>query len=474
MSSIDISSISTALKTYLNQSISELQTPITTLKSDRTTLTTKTAVFTDLKAKLEALQTAAEALSGTGTSSAFGLKSAVSSDTSVATCTATAAAVSCSHTVFVTQLARAHMVVSDRYEQDATTLSAANAGTKTFSISVGENTYEVSVAISAGETNEAVLTKIAAAINEATDGEVAASMLGDTPTTAKLSVRSVSTGTVGKMTFTDTSGLLASMGVTNQSQATSTVGGYVYADLGNNELDAIATVDGVQIISSDNTIDQAIEGLTINLLSAQESGENEVGLTISTDVTSIKTKIQAFLTAYNDAFSYVVAKTKVDSTTYTRSVLSGEYAYVSLRLSMREVMSANVGDASELYGALSQIGITSDRNGTFSVSDDGLLTEAISSGLDSLETLFASDTGIASRLSGLLEGYVEPGGTISSSKEGVTSRVEFLTKSIERQQKYATQREKQLRAEYGRLLEALYALQNSGDLASAFSAIVGV
>jgi flagellar hook-associated protein 2 len=473
MSSIDFSTISKTLNTYLTSSISALQTPITALKNDRTTLTTKTAVFTDLKAKLEALQTAAEALSGGGTS-AFGLKSAVSSNAAVVTCTATAAAVSCSHTVFVTQLAKAHMVVSDRYDQDATTLSAANAGTKTFSITVGEATYQVGVDISAGETNDAVLAKIAAAIDEATDGKVSASMLGDTPNTAKLSVRSTATGTVGKMTFTDTSGLLGAMGLTNQAQATTTTGGYVYTDLGNNELDAIATVDGVQIISSDNTVDQAVEGLTMNLLSAQEAGDNEVGLTISTDVTSIKTKIQAFLTAYNDAFAYVVTKTKVDSTTYTRSALSGEYAYVSLRVSMREVMGTNVGDASELYRALSQIGISSGRDGKFSVADDGLLTEAISSGLSSLENLFASDTGVASRLSNLLEGYVEPGGTISSSKEGVTARVEFLTKSIERQQKYAAMREKQLREEYGRFLEALYALQNSGDLADSFAAIVGV
>jgi flagellar hook-associated protein 2 len=262
--------------------------------------------------------------------------------------------------------------------------------------------------------------------------------------------------------------------VTNQSQATNTAGGYVYADLGNNELDAIATVDGVQIISSDNSLNQAVEGLTINLLSAQQEGANEIGITVSTDIESIKTKVAAFLTAYNEAFAYVIAKTKVDSTTYTRAVLSGEYPYVSLRLGLREIMASNVGDASAAYRALSQIGITSDRDGSFSVTDDGLLTDAISSGLDSLETLFGSDNGIASRLSALLEGYVAPSGTIASSKEGVTARMEFLTRSIEREQKYATLRETQLRKQYGEMLDALYALQNSQSLANSFAAIVGV
>jgi flagellar hook-associated protein 2 len=474
MSPINISTVSTQLTTYLNQSIAQLQTPITTLKNDKTALQTKTAVFTDLKTKLEALKTAAAALSGTGSLSAFGLKSTVSSNTGVVTCEATSAAVSCAHTVFVTQLAKAHAVVSDRYDQDATSLSAANAGTKSFSISVGENTYQVSVTIAAGDSNETVLSKIAAAINDATDGKVAASMVVDTPTTAKLSVRSVSSGTVGKMTFVDTGGLLGAMGVTNQSQATNTAGGYVYADLGNNELDAMATVDGVQIISSDNTLDQVVEGLTINLLSAQKDGDSPVGLTVSIDLEAIKAKVKSFLTAYNEAFSYLVTKTKVDATTYTRAVLSGEYSYVSLRLNMRAIMSSNVGTASEAYRALSQIGITSDRAGSFSVSDEALLSDAISSGLDSMQSLFASGGGVASGLSALLDGYVEPTGTITTSKEGISTRMEFINRSIEREQKFATLRERQLREEFGRLQEALYSLQASQQLADSFSAIVGV
>jgi flagellar hook-associated protein 2 len=276
------------------------------------------------------------------------------------------------------------------------------------------------------------------------------------------------------MTFVDTSGLLGAMGVTNQSQATNTAGGYVYADLGNNELDAVATVDGVQIISSDNTLDQAVEGLTINLLSAQKDGDNPVGLTISTDLEGIKAKVNSFLTAYNDAFSYLVTKTKVDATTYTRAVLSGEYSYVSLRLDMRAIMSSNVGTSSAASRSLSQIGITSDREGKFSVTDGGLLGSAISSGLDSMQSLFGSTNGIASSLSAMLNGYVQPAGTITTSKEGITTKMAFLNKSIERQQKYATLRERQLRAEFGRYQEALYSLQASQQLADNFSAIVGL
>ncbi|HVP57082.1 MAG TPA: flagellar filament capping protein FliD [bacterium] len=474
MSSIDFTSINSLLTTYLNQSVAALQTPVVTLKNDKASLQTKTSVFTDLETKLETLKTAAEAMSGIGSSSAFGLKSAVSSDTSVVTCEATAEAVSCSHSVLVTQLAKAHSVVSNRYDLSGTTLSAGGAGTKNFSIAVGQDTYQVSVTIAAGDTNQTVLSKIASAIDQATDGKVAASMVEDTPTTGKLSIRSASTGTVGKMTFTDTSGLLGTLGVTNGTQATNTAGGYIYADLGNNELDAIATIDGVQIISSSNTVDHAVEGLTIHLLSAQKTGADPVGLTISTDSASIKTKIESFLNAFNDAFAYLVDKTKVDTATYTRAVLAGDYPYISLKLNMRSVMSSNVGAPSEMCRALSQIGITSDKTGNFSITDDGLLSQAISSKLESVQNLFASDNGVATKLISLLDGYVAANGAISASKTGIDSKISFLNKSIEREQKYATARQKQLQDQYANMREALYALQNTFDIQDDFSSIVGI
>ena len=60
--------------------------------------------------------------------------------------------------------------------------------------------------------------------------------------------------------------------MTNSSQATDTVGGYVYADLGNNELDAKLTVDGINVISSSNVVENVIQGVTLTLLAEQEDG----------------------------------------------------------------------------------------------------------------------------------------------------------------------------------------------------------
>ncbi len=465
---------SITLNDYLEQCLVYLRQPLEQLQEQRSELEVTYAVFNDLKEKLDALEDAADRLSQTGSLSIFRAKSVTSSDESIVTATATSSAVTGSHTIFVSQLAHAHTVVSNRYDQDGTSLSQSYAGTKTFSITIGSDSYDVSVTISSGDTNEDVLSAIASAINDATDGAVSASVVLDTPTTCKLSIRSGTTGTVGKMTFTDTDGLLGALGVTNQSQATDTVGGYIYADLGNNELDALLTIDGINIVSSSNTVENVLEGLTINLLAEQEQGDAPVTITVSIDVESITSEIEDFLSAFNDAYSYIVTKTNVDSDTYERGALAGEFAYTRLRTELREIMTRIVSGVSSTYQALSQIGITSDRSGNFRISDEELLEEALASDLEGVEALFNSENGVASAIEELISEYTAPGGTISASQEAINSKMDVIDDRIDRQEYYIELREKDLRRRYGALQDTLYALQMASAVAESFSAILGL
>jgi flagellar hook-associated protein 2 len=472
VSGLSIPSIS--LSDYLSQSLAYLRRPITNLESQRSQLELRSAVFSDLGTKLSGLEDVLDRMSASGTSSLFRYKAVTSSAENVLTATATSDAQEGSHTVFVTQLARAHAVVSGRYVQSGTTLSQTQSGTKTFSVSVGEETYDVSVSISGGETDATVLANVASAINEAADGEVLASYVMDTPTTGKLSIRSGSTGTAGSMTFTDTDGLLSALGVTNQTEATDTVGGYIYADLGGNELDANLSVDGINIVSSDNVVENVVGGLTFTLLAAQEVGDTPVTLSVAVDTETIRSDVEDFLEAYNDVFAYLLEKTRVDGVTYQRGILAGDFPYVSLRISMRQSMTAYVGSESSGYNALSQVGITSDRSGRFSVTDSALLEEAIASAPEALETLFAGEGGIASSLAALISRYTVAGGTISTSEEGVSSRIDLIDQSIERHERRLEIQERDLRNQYAALQEALYSLQQTSSMTTMFASLVGL
>ena len=471
MSSLSTSSIS--LTDYLNQSLAYLRQPITSLEHQRSELEVRSAVFTDLGEKLSALEDALERISASGTSSLFRSKSVTSSAESLVTATATGDAQAGSHTVFVTQLARAHAVVSGRYDQAGTVLSQAQAGTKTFSITVDGETYDISVDISEGETDATVLAGIASAINEATDGEAMASYVMDTPATGKMSIRSASTGTAGSMVFADTDGLLSALGVTNATEATDTVGGYIYADLGGNELDAKLTVDGINVISSDNMVENVVGGLTFTLLGEQEAGDTPVTFSVAVDTESIKADVEEFLEAYNEVFTYLREKTRVDGVTYERGALAGEFPYVSLRIGMRGSMSAYVSGDSTSYNALSQVGITSARSGDFSVTDSSILDDVIASDPQALESLFAGEGGIAASLANLISGYTDAGGTISSSEDGVSARMDLIDRSIERQEKRLEMKEQDLRNQYAALQEALYSLQQTSAMSDMFSRMLG-
>jgi flagellar hook-associated protein 2 len=472
VSSLSVSSIS--LSDYLTQSLAYLRLPITNLESQRSELEVKSAIFTDLSDKLSELEEALERMTASGTSALFRQKSVAISAEGLVTATATGDALTGSHTVFVTQLARAHAVVSGRYDQSGTVLSLSHSGTRSFSITVDDETYDISVDIVEGETDAEVLANIALAINDAADGAITASYVMDTPTTGKISVRSASTGTVGSMSFTDTDGLLAALGVTNSTAATDTTGGYIYADLGGNELDAKLTVDGINVISSDNVVENVVGGLTFTLLGEQEAGDSPVTLTVAVDTESIKSDIEEFLDAYNDVFAYLKAKTRVDGVTYERGVLAGDYSYVSLRVGLRGFMSSYVDGGTAGYSALSQIGITSDRSGNFSVTDSSLLEEAIVLAPEALESLFAGEGGIASSIADLISGYTDVGGTISSSEDGIEARIDLIDKSIERQERRLEMREQDLRGQYAALQEALYTLEQTSSMVSMFSSILGL
>lgn len=471
MMSSSISSIN--LNDYLNQGLYYLQSRLNILKTQQSDLRTKYGIFNDLRSKLQTLSEAAEPFLASGSSSVFRLMKVDSSDASVVTAIATGSAVEGAHSIHVSQMARAHTVVSNRYDRDTTTLSTSYQGVKTFSITIGAETYDISVTITSGESNQTVLRNIATAINSATGGKAMGSSLSDTPTTCRLSIASGGTGTENKMVFTDTDGLLAALGVTNPSQATDTVGGYIYADLGGNELDAKLTVDGISVIATSNVVDDVIEGVTIRLLAEQDESASPVLLSVSTDVEGIKTKIMDFLNAYNDAYSYLISKTSVDASTYERGALAGDYAYTSLRTSMRQAMNVVVSGASS-YTALSQIGIGSDRSGQFSITNSSLLDQALTEALDDVELLFSGENGIAAQIESILETYEGAGGTISSSQNALNSRIEALGRSISRQEKEIMLREASLRKQFSALQEMLYALQESQAVADMYSQLLGL
>src|SRR3990172_438478 len=228
--------------------------PVDKLITQRSNLNVRTSLFNDLKTKLLSLRSKAQELTETGASSPLEARSVTSSNTGVLTASASASAQNGAHTIVMNQLASAHTVASNRYNNTNTSISGTTTGTKLFDITVNGVTHTVSVTVNAGDSDETVLANVATAINNAAGSDVTAGAVHPTGATVRLSLASDRTGTSNQMTFTDTGGLLALLGVTNGAAATDTVGGYIKADLGGNELDAQFTLDGLNLIRESNSV----------------------------------------------------------------------------------------------------------------------------------------------------------------------------------------------------------------------------
>ncbi len=74
--------------------------------------------------------------------------------------------------------------------------------------------------------------------------------------------------------------------------------------------DASIIVDGVTTTSADNTVDDVISGVTLNLL--KTDADTTITLNIDRDLDAIMEKISAFVDAYNEVTSYIQQQQSYD------------------------------------------------------------------------------------------------------------------------------------------------------------------
>ncbi len=148
--------------------------------------------------------------------------------------------------------------------------------------------------------------------------------------------------------------------------------------------DASVTVDGITFTRTSNTINDIIPGVTLNLESLG-SGT----LTIATDNAAIAGNIQDFVDAFNELIAFIDEQTEFNSETFRTGTLFGNSAVQSLETSLRRIATGQVTGISGNFEFLSQIGITTQDDGTLFL-DEVKLDEALTSDLDNVVALFTS------------------------------------------------------------------------------------
>ena len=148
---------------------------------------------------------------------------------------------------------------------------------------------------------------------------------------------------------------------------------------------ASVEIEGILMSKSSNTITDVIEGVTLNLLSADAS-ETAI-LTVSNDTTGVTELINDFVEAYNDALTLIDEHFDYDAETETAGVLSGDATLRNIQQQIRGIISTSIEGLTGDYTALSQAGVKTGSDGLLSV-DSAALAAAMADDFDAVSRVF--------------------------------------------------------------------------------------
>jgi flagellar hook-associated protein 2 len=213
--------------------------------------------------------------------------------------------------------------------------------------------------------------------------------------------------------------------------------------------DAEVVIDGLTVRSATNTVEGAMEGITINLLKAEPGTTIEVGVAV--DVVALKAALKSFVDAYNGLVDTVKKLTAYDPNSRTAGPLLGDGPTRNLLAGIRSALAGRLGGTDNAFSSLVQVGVKSDVTGKLSL-DVATLDKAIATDIGDLGRLFAADTtGLADRLDKLLGDTLSSTGTLATREQNLKNRL----KTITGQREVLDRRMEEVRRRYERQFNAM-------------------
>lgn len=381
-SGLDVESIVTSLMNVEKK-------PLNAVTTQKTDYQSQISAYGTLKSALSTFQTAVSALS---TASKFNAQTVTSGDPSMFTATASGNATVGSYAVKVNQLAQSQKLALGGF---ANTTDVVGTGSMTISFgsynSVGNtftsNAAKTDIVIPITTSNN-TLAGVRDAIN-ATNSSVNATIVND-GTTNRLVITSKDTGEVNtlKITVADDDGNnLTAAGLSQLAyDPTATAGNGKNLTELQVAKNALLDIDGIAVVKASNTVTDAIDGVTLNLLKV--SGGTAVSLGVASDPDKVTASVTAFVEAYNKLETTLRNLTKYDETGKANGALLGDATARSVITQIKSVMTKAVTSSGSLT-SLNQIGVTFQRDGQLALDSTKLKT-ALNTSFSDIAKLFTT------------------------------------------------------------------------------------
>jgi len=202
--------------------------------------------------------------------------------------------------------------------------------------------------------------------------------------TARLVNAGTSTSPSYKVVLTGATGDDESFSLsTSPSTVLTTLGFTTASDAG----DAVLTVDGVTYTRSSNTLTDVVDGVTMNLLAASTTAS----VTLARDTTQVVSKIEALVTAYNEANSLFTEVTNSKSELdIFGATLVGDSTVRMVRNQLRDALLGDSSTPGTKVSAAWQMGLTVDKAGVMTL-DKTKLTAALTDNFADVVTTFTAN-----------------------------------------------------------------------------------
>lgn len=408
-----ISKFSADFQKILKRSVDIASIPLTQMQNEQADLLTKKQLLSDISGTVDTLAGNISSLGSIGENRGL---SASSSNTSRVTVTLNGATQPGSYVISdITSVAEASSETTASGYATADSTAVSTDGT--LELVVGSNTYTVDLT-AAGKNN---LNGLRDAINGLGSGVVASVV--DTGTGSQpnyLSITATSTGTQ-TLQLRETAGDASSNILTANNQGAN----------------AVFKLDGLDVVSSDNVINDVVPGLTFTIQSITDVGE-QVTLTLASSRSGLATALSDLVNSYNGTLTKVEAQVGK-----TAGLLSGDYIIRDIQNQMR-VLASYRSTGSSNVNSLMDLGIGFDTNGQMSFDSsqfNSLSNNDISAAFDFLGS---STTGfgaladnfkqISDPVTGLIktqqDQYDVADQRLSDQMAALTDRIDYMQSSL--------------------------------------------
>ncbi len=420
-SGLDVNGIISKLMTIEQQ-------PLVNLTQKEASYQAQLSAYGNLKSALSTFQSAVKTLDN---ASLFtGVKASVV-DTSLATVSATSKATVGSHQIEVQALAQAQKIKSESIPSVTDTIGSGTLtiefGTYNGDGSFTSNPKTLPKTVTIG-SDQSTLSGIRDSINKANIG-ITASIVNE-GSGNRLVIASNETGLsyALKITASDDDGNNTNNAGLSKLVYDASTGGTSNMSETVAAKDATIVLDGISISKPSNTIKDALDGVTINLLTAKVG--TATSLTVAQDVTSIQTAVGTLVTSYNELQKTITSVSNYDKDTKQASILTGDSTVRAIQTQLRNALGSILPDrAVGELNSLSQVGVTFQKDGTLTV-DSSKLTAALADPTKNVAGLF-SNNGLATKLNKVVTDMLQNNGLLDGRMDGITASIKTLGKDQE-------------------------------------------